>query len=249
MVERTKLPSFIVTLGTLFVLKGAKLGFSKLIVDQIQVGRIDEGGGYEFWRKIFAAEWAAQRRTSSAAATSCTPSAMLGGLGLLVSRTYEMHFGRQAQRSPLGRVVFVAGLAAAVAGMRVLHATDSSGGNWLGGGRHRRRRVGRNVRPRPTWRYEALADRGALFAAGRPSLKPIGYRGCWHWCWHLVSAISPRVDIGQEPVLPVHRAGTACRAVRCAGGVIGGTSDGRGQPRPGRTRDVEAGRVHAGCRA
>ena len=58
MVERTKLPSFIVTLGTFFVLKGAKLGFSKLIVDQIQVGRIDEGGGYEFWRKIFAAEWA-----------------------------------------------------------------------------------------------------------------------------------------------------------------------------------------------
>ncbi len=50
MVERTKLPSFIVTLGTFFVLRGAKLGFSKLIVDQIQVGRIDEGDGHEFWR-------------------------------------------------------------------------------------------------------------------------------------------------------------------------------------------------------
>ena len=58
MVERTSLPSFIVTLGTFFVLKGGKLGFSKLIVDNVQVGRIDDGGGYEFWRRVFAATWA-----------------------------------------------------------------------------------------------------------------------------------------------------------------------------------------------
>ena len=58
MVERTSLPSFIVTLGTFFIIKGAKLGFSKLIVDNIQVGRIDEGHGYDFWRKIFASTWA-----------------------------------------------------------------------------------------------------------------------------------------------------------------------------------------------
>ncbi len=38
-------------------LKGAKLGFSKLIVDQIQVGRTDEGHGYDFWQPIFAGEW------------------------------------------------------------------------------------------------------------------------------------------------------------------------------------------------
>ncbi len=30
------------TLGSFFVLKGAKLGFSKLIVDQIQVGKLDD---------------------------------------------------------------------------------------------------------------------------------------------------------------------------------------------------------------
>ena len=55
MVEKTALPSFIITLATFFVLRGAKLGFSKLIVDQIQVGRTDEGQGYDFWRPIFAA--------------------------------------------------------------------------------------------------------------------------------------------------------------------------------------------------
>jgi len=41
-VNRTGLPSFIVTLGSFFVLKGAKLGFSKLIVGQQQVGKLDD---------------------------------------------------------------------------------------------------------------------------------------------------------------------------------------------------------------
>ncbi|MGB0822333.1 MAG: ABC transporter permease, partial [Ilumatobacteraceae bacterium] len=57
LVERTKLPSFIITLATFFVLIGAKLGFSKLIVDQVQVGDIRNASGYEFWRRIFASEW------------------------------------------------------------------------------------------------------------------------------------------------------------------------------------------------
>jgi len=41
-VEKTELPSFIVTLGSFFVLVGAKLGFSKLIVGQQQVGKLDD---------------------------------------------------------------------------------------------------------------------------------------------------------------------------------------------------------------
>ncbi len=60
MVERTGLPSFIVTLATFFILRGFKLGFSKLIIDNISVGRIDEasGRGYEFWKPIFDGVWA-----------------------------------------------------------------------------------------------------------------------------------------------------------------------------------------------
>ncbi len=40
LLERTKLPSFIVTLSTFFILQGMKLGFAKLLVDNIQVGPI-----------------------------------------------------------------------------------------------------------------------------------------------------------------------------------------------------------------
>jgi|GEM_PF-252054 len=41
-VNRTGLPSFIVTLGAFFVLRGGKLGFSKLIVGQQEVGKLDD---------------------------------------------------------------------------------------------------------------------------------------------------------------------------------------------------------------
>ena len=49
LVEKTKLPSFTITLATYYVLIGAKLGFSKLIVDQIQVGDISDAEGHSFW--------------------------------------------------------------------------------------------------------------------------------------------------------------------------------------------------------
>ena len=48
-VERTGLPSFIVTLGSFFVLIGAKLGFAKLFTDKVIVEGLDEAAGYDFW--------------------------------------------------------------------------------------------------------------------------------------------------------------------------------------------------------
>ncbi len=57
LVERTKLPSFTITLATYYVLIGAKLGFSKLIVDKVEVGNIQDSSGYDAWFKVFGAEW------------------------------------------------------------------------------------------------------------------------------------------------------------------------------------------------
>ena len=45
MVMRTKLPSFIVTLATFFILQGVNLGVTKAITDQVSVGGIDTRGG------------------------------------------------------------------------------------------------------------------------------------------------------------------------------------------------------------
>jgi simple sugar transport system permease protein len=53
MVMRTKLPSFIVTLATFFILQGANLGVTKAITDQVAVSGIDLAAGYESANKLF----------------------------------------------------------------------------------------------------------------------------------------------------------------------------------------------------
>ncbi len=53
MVMRTKLPSFIVTLATFFILQGVNLGVTKAITNQVSVGAIDLAAGYESANKIF----------------------------------------------------------------------------------------------------------------------------------------------------------------------------------------------------
>src|SRR3954452_17455483 len=53
MVMRTKLPSFIVTLATFFVLQGVILGVTKAITNQVAVSNIDSAAGYDSANKIF----------------------------------------------------------------------------------------------------------------------------------------------------------------------------------------------------
>jgi ribose/xylose/arabinose/galactoside ABC-type transport system permease subunit len=161
MVERTALPSFIVTLGTFFVLKGAKLGFSKLIVDQIQVGRTDEGQGYDFWYKIFAGEWDRTLHQWSARDWVYTIG-VLTGLALITLAVHEMHFTRRRDgKKPAGLIQFAVGVAVAIAGVVVLHTTDGTGGNWLGAAV-----IGLGtlvaLHGFASWRFEPLADRGSL---------------------------------------------------------------------------------------
>src|SRR3954466_6151990 len=53
MVMKTKLPSFIVTLATFFILQGANLGVTKAITNQVAVSNIDSAAGYDSANKIF----------------------------------------------------------------------------------------------------------------------------------------------------------------------------------------------------
>ncbi|MDA0185586.1 ABC transporter permease [Solirubrobacter phytolaccae] len=53
MVMKTKLPSFIVTLATFFILQGLNLGVTKVITDQVTVGGIDLAAGYSSANSIF----------------------------------------------------------------------------------------------------------------------------------------------------------------------------------------------------
>jgi len=53
MVMATKLPSFIVTLATFFILQGVNLGVTKAITNQVAVSNIDSAAGYDSANKIF----------------------------------------------------------------------------------------------------------------------------------------------------------------------------------------------------
>ncbi len=54
LVTRTRLPSFIVTLGTFFALQGINLGVTKQLTDTVQVSGVDEAAGYAGARAVFA---------------------------------------------------------------------------------------------------------------------------------------------------------------------------------------------------
>ena len=45
-VLRTGLPSFIITLATLFILRGGTIGFTRPVTDRTQVGKINQADGY-----------------------------------------------------------------------------------------------------------------------------------------------------------------------------------------------------------
>lgn len=132
LVERTKLPSFIITLGTFFILIGAKLGFSKLIVDQVQVGDIRNAAGYDFWRAVFASEWQRNDHQWELRDEVFLVLIVLA-LALVALAAIEMQYARRrSDASPAGIPAFVIGAVGAVAGIVVLHQTDSVGGNVAG---------------------------------------------------------------------------------------------------------------------
>ncbi len=53
-VVKTRLPSFIVTLGTFFALQGINVGVTKHLTDTVQVGGVDQAQGYGGARAVFA---------------------------------------------------------------------------------------------------------------------------------------------------------------------------------------------------
>ncbi|HMJ36044.1 MAG TPA: ABC transporter permease [Baekduia sp.] len=53
MVMKTKLPSFIVTLATFFILQGVNLGVTKAITNQVSVSGLDTAAGYDSANKLF----------------------------------------------------------------------------------------------------------------------------------------------------------------------------------------------------
>jgi simple sugar transport system permease protein len=56
LVVRTRLPSFLVTLGTLFIVRGLTIAVSRALTRRTQLGGLDEVAGYDAARLLFASE-------------------------------------------------------------------------------------------------------------------------------------------------------------------------------------------------
>jgi simple sugar transport system permease protein len=54
LVVRTRLPSFIITLATLFIIRGATIGLTRLITGRTQVGGVKDALGFESAHALFA---------------------------------------------------------------------------------------------------------------------------------------------------------------------------------------------------
>ncbi len=131
-VERTGLPSFIVTLATFFVLRGFKLGFSKLTIDNISVGRIDEGHGFDFWHPIFASVWTRNDHIWDTRDVAYTVGILLG-LALMVLAVYEGNYLRKKVPNVTGLVLFAGGVVGTVVGVLLMHNTNGVSGDVISG--------------------------------------------------------------------------------------------------------------------
>lgn len=56
LVIKTGLPSFIVTLGTLFIIRGATIGLTRILTGRTQVGGLDAAAGYDLAHALFASD-------------------------------------------------------------------------------------------------------------------------------------------------------------------------------------------------
>ena len=67
MVIKTKLPSFIVTLATFFMLQGVNLGVTKAITGTVRVAGLGDVPGYDSAREALQLDRSGRRTTSASA--------------------------------------------------------------------------------------------------------------------------------------------------------------------------------------
>jgi simple sugar transport system permease protein len=126
MVNRTGLPSFIVTLASFFTLRGVMLVFSKRLVGKVQVDQITKQRGATGFKSWIAHEW---QFTEFGARDKIFLGLAIAGGAAFMYGLLEQSFIRRSSINPVGLGVSVVGVIAAVAGLWGLMVTDGVGSN------------------------------------------------------------------------------------------------------------------------
>jgi simple sugar transport system permease protein len=130
MVNKTGLPSFIITLASFFVMRGLMLVLSKRLAQKVYVDQIKDQRGAKSFQQWIAHEW---RLTEFAARDKIYLVAVILGVGLFIYGLLEQSFVRRASVSPIGLGVLGIGSAAAVGGFLGLHNSDGVSKNVMFG--------------------------------------------------------------------------------------------------------------------
>lgn len=88
LVNRTKLPSFIITLGTLFIIRGVTIGLTRLITGRTQVGGVDDVLGYDTASAVFGSALSILDTTGARPVTANFPISILWWLLMAGVATY-----------------------------------------------------------------------------------------------------------------------------------------------------------------
>lgn len=88
LVIRTRLPSFIITLGTLFIVRGATIGLTRLITGRTQVGGLKDVIGYDSAAAVFASSIGIADPSSARGLNADFPISIIWWLVIAAVATY-----------------------------------------------------------------------------------------------------------------------------------------------------------------
>ncbi len=90
LVIRTRLPSFIITLGTLFIIRGLTIGLTRLITGRTQVGGVKGALGYDSAFQVFASTFSIVDPASERGLTANFPISIAWWLLIAAIATYVL---------------------------------------------------------------------------------------------------------------------------------------------------------------
>ena len=126
MVNKTGLPSFIVTLASFFTLRGVMLVISKRLVGKVQVDQIAEQEGSKFFKDWIAHEW---KFTEFGIRDKVFLGLVIVGGAVFIYGLLEQSYIRRAPINPMGVGLCVVGIVVAAIGFNRLLHTDGVGNN------------------------------------------------------------------------------------------------------------------------
>ncbi len=126
MVNKTGLPSFIITLASFFVMRGLMLVLSKRLAQKVYVDQIKDQRGAKGFRQWIAHEWLVKEFSMR---DKLYVTVVIVGVALFIYGLCEQSFVRRARLSTTGIGSLALGLAIALAGFAGLLNSDGVGSN------------------------------------------------------------------------------------------------------------------------